>query len=199
VLLMAFAYFLVCSGGYGYLFWLPSVFKTVSKASDLGVAFLFVIPYLLSAAGMVLISRDSDRRRERRIHVALPLALGGFFFFAAVYVGNRAALASYAFICLVGPGIYGMLGPFWAIPSEVFPRSVAGSAMGLINAIGALGGYFGPLAVGYSAQRTGNFAYAFCILGAALLTSAALMLLFRCSSVNAECVGSRSAHFQVSK
>ncbi|MGD0126021.1 MAG: MFS transporter, partial [Terriglobia bacterium] len=62
----------------------------------------------------------------------------------------------------------------------------AGSAMGLINAIGGLGGYFGPLAVGYSEQRTGSFVYAFCILGAALLASSALTLLFRCSGVTAK-------------
>jgi nitrate/nitrite transporter NarK len=51
--------------------------------------------------------------------------------------------------------------------------------MGLINAIGALGGYFGPLAVGYLNQRTGNFHYAFGLLGVALLVSSALTLLFR--------------------
>jgi nitrate/nitrite transporter NarK len=50
--------------------------------------------------------------------------------------------------------------------------------MGLINGIGALGGYFGPLAVGYFNQRTGNFRYAFGVLGVALLTSSALTLFF---------------------
>jgi len=178
VLLMAVVYFLVCGGGYGYLFWLPSVLKSVSSASDLRVAFLFAAPYLLSGVGMVLISRHSDRTRERRGHVAVPLALAGVFFLAAVLASERLALLSFIFICLVGPGIYGVLGPFWAIPGEVFPRAVAGSAMGLINGIGALGGYFGPLAVGYFNQRTGNFRYAFGVLGVALLTSSALTLFF---------------------
>ena len=51
--------------------------------------------------------------------------------------------------------------------------------MGLINAVGALGGYFGPLAVGYLNQRTGNFVYAFGVLGVALLASSAVTLFFR--------------------
>jgi sugar phosphate permease len=178
VLPMSLAYFLLCSGGYGYLFWLPSALKSVYEASDLRVAFLFATPYVLSGVGMVLISRHSDRTRERRGHVAVPLALAGIFFLAAVLAGERAALLSFIFICLVGPGIYGVLGPFWAIPGEVFPRAMAGSAMGLINAIGALGGYFGPLAVGYFSERTGNFLYAFGALGVALLVSSALTLLF---------------------
>jgi MFS family permease len=176
---MIVVYFLLNCGGYGYLFWLPSVLKGVSKASDLLVAFLFATPYLITGVCMVLISRDSDRTGERRLHVAVPLALAGVFFLAAVLASERAALLSFIFICLVGPGIYGVLGPFWAIPGEVFPRAVAGSAMGLINAIGALGGYFGPLAVGYLNERTGNFLYAFSVLGVALLASSALMLLFR--------------------
>jgi sugar phosphate permease len=178
VLLMALAYFLLCSGGYGYLFWLPSALKSVSGASDLRVAFLFTAPYLLSGVGMVLISRHSDRARERRGHVAVPLALAGVFFLATVLASERAALLSFVFVCLVGPGIYGVLGPFWAIPGEVFPHAVAGSAMGLINAVGALGGYFGPLAVGYFNQRTGNFVYAFGVLSMELLASSALMLFF---------------------
>jgi sugar phosphate permease len=181
VLLMALGYFLLCSGGYGYLFWLPSALKSVSNVSDLHVSLLFAIPYLLSGVAMVLISRHSDCTLERRGHVAVPLALAGAFFLASVYASSRAPLVSFVFICLVGPGIYGALGPFWAIPGEVFPRAVAGSAMGLINAIGALGGYFGPLAVGYFNQRTGNFLYAFGVLGVALLASSALTLFFRSS------------------
>ena len=67
-----------------------------------------------------------------------------------------------------------MLGPFWAIPTETLPRSVSGSAMGLVNALGNLGGYFGPLAVGFVYHRTGDFRYAFAILSLGLLSGAAL-------------------------
>jgi sugar phosphate permease len=179
VLLMAFVAFLINSGAYGYLFWLPSVLKSVSSASDLRLALLFAVPFLLSGVSMVLISRHSDRTGERRGHVAVPLALAGVFLLAAVLASGRLALLSFIFICLVGPGIYGVLGPYWAIPGEVFPRAVAGPAIGLITAIGVLGGYFGPLAVGYFNQRTGNFVYAFGVLSMALLGSAALALFFQ--------------------
>jgi MFS family permease len=174
---MAVIYFLLCSGGYGYLFWLPSALKSIGNPSDQLVGFLFAVPYLLSAVGMVFISRRSDRTRERRRHVAVPLALAGVFLLAAVLTSGRWAALSFIFICLVGPGIYGVLGPFWAIPPELFSRAVAGSAIGLINAIGALGGYFGPLTIGYISQRTGNLYYAFSALSLALIASSALMLL----------------------
>ncbi len=179
VLLMSAVYLLLSSGGYGYLFWLPSAIKSASATSDLRVAFLFSTPYVITAAAMVLIARHSDRTRERRAHVALPLALAGIFFLSAVAVGGHSPVVSFAFICLVGPGIYGALGPFWAIVGEVFPRNAAGSAMGLINCFGSLGGYFGPLAVGYLNERTGNFLYGFGVLGLGLLASSALTMLIR--------------------
>jgi nitrate/nitrite transporter NarK len=56
---------------------------------------------------------------------------------------------------------------------------VSGSAMGLVNALGNLGGYFGPLAIGYINQRTGNFVYAFGLLSAAYFLSSVIILLLR--------------------
>ena len=49
--------------------------------------------------------------------------------------------------------------------------------MGLVNALGNLGGFFGPLAVGYVFRRTGDFRYAFALLSLAYLTGAALTFL----------------------
>jgi MFS family permease len=178
VLLLAAVYILQCSGGYGYLFWLPSALKSIGHRSDQLVGFLFAVPYLVTAVGMVLISRHSDRTGERRLHVSVPLAWAGVLLLAAVLASGRWAALSFICICLVGVGIYGMLAPFWAILPESFPPTVAGPAMGLINAIGGLGGYFGPLAIGYISQRAGSIYYAFGALSAALIASSALMLLY---------------------
>jgi ACS family tartrate transporter-like MFS transporter len=49
--------------------------------------------------------------------------------------------------------------------------------MGLINAVGNLGGYFGPLAVGFLNHHTGNFRYGFGLLSLGYLAGAGLTLL----------------------
>ena len=177
VLLMVGIYFLDTTGNYGYLFWLPSALQNAKKMSSVHVGFLFALPYIVTAIGMVLISRHSDRTREREAHVAVALASGGILLLSSVLVSNHAPAWSFGLIALVGAGSYGVLGPFWAIPTETLPPSVAGSAMGLINALGNLGGYVGPLAVGYLNQRTGNFLFAFGVLSAGFLTASALSLL----------------------
>jgi ACS family tartrate transporter-like MFS transporter len=42
---------------------------------------------------------------------------------------------------LAGIGLFRSLGPFWAIPSETLLKKTAGSAIGLIDVVGSLGGY----------------------------------------------------------
>ena len=186
VLLMVGIYFLVNSGNYGYLFWLPSALQQAKAMSYVQIGFLNSVPYILTAIGMVLISRHSDRTRERPAHVALALAWGGILLLASVLASHHAPALSFGLIALVGAGSYGVLGPFWAIPTETLPRSVAGSAMGLINALGNLGGYVGPLAVGYLSQRTGNFLLAFGTLSAGFLTASTLSLLLPPATTRAQ-------------
>ncbi len=60
-------------------------------------------------------------------------------------------------------------GPFWAASSRALPPVVVGGAMGLINALGNLGGYLGPYLGGYLQQSTGGF------LGTAILLSGSLL------------------------
>ena len=142
----------------------------------------------MTAVGMVVISRHSDKTGERHRHVAFAMAWGGFFMLVSVLLSRQFPSLSFLAISLVGAGSYGALGPFWAIPTETLPRTASGSAMGLVNALGNLGGYFGPLAVGYINQHTGNFRYAFGMLSAAYFTGSLVILLLR-PETGAERVG----------
>jgi MFS family permease len=177
VLIMVGIYLMQNFGNYGYLFWLPSVLEHTRKMSNFVVGVLSAVPYIVTAMGMVLVSRHSDKHRERRGHVAFGLAWGGSCMMAcALLIGHVPALGFVA-ISMVGAGTYGMLGAFWAMPTESLPRSVSGPAMGLVNALGNLGGYFGPLTVGFIFHRTGGFQYAFALLSLAFLTGSAATLL----------------------
>ncbi len=177
VLVMVGVYFVENMGNYGYLFWLPSALEHAKKMSNLLVGVLMAIPYVVTAVGMVLLSRHSDKHRERRGHVAFGMAWAGVCMLACILLSSAAPALGFLAICLVGAGSYGMLGSFWAIPTETLPRSVSGPAMGLVNALGNLGGYFGPLAVGFLVQRTRDFRYAFGLLSLAFLVGAAATLL----------------------
>jgi sugar phosphate permease len=179
VLVMVGFYFLLNSGNYGYLFWLPTAMEKARKLSNAQIGGLFALPYVVTVVGMIILSRHSDQTRERRWHVAFAMAWGGAFMLTAVLLTRSFPVLSFLAISFVGAGSFGALGPFWVIPTETLPRSILGSAMGLVNALGNLGGYFGPLAIGYINQHAGNFVYAFGLLSAAYFSSSVLILLLR--------------------
>jgi sugar phosphate permease len=156
---------------------MPTVLAQQSHRSNLVVSILYIIPFIVGAIAMVLNSLHSDKMRERRVHAAVPLLLGGAFLLAAVAASSASPLLGYGLLCLAGMGLFGPLGPFWAIPSEILPKEVAGPAIGLVNAFGSLGGYFGPLAVGYLQKQSGSFNLAFCVLAGALLLGGLLAFL----------------------
>jgi MFS family permease len=178
VLFMIGLYFCQNFGNYGYLFWLPSALEHANKnLSNFVVGILMAVPYVVTAIGMVLNSRHSDKHRERRGHVAFAMAWGGFWMMACILLTGRAPVLSFAAISLVGAGSFGMLGPFWAIPTETLPPAVVGSAMGLINGLGNLGGFFGPLAVGFVFHHWGDFRYGFGLISLGYFTGALITLL----------------------
>ncbi|MGH9431481.1 MAG: MFS transporter [Terriglobia bacterium] len=178
VLVMIVIYFLQTTGGFGFLYWLPSAIEREKHLSHFVVGILFAIPFVAAGIFMVLNSYHSDRRHERRAHVAGPLALGGVLLGASVFTADRWPLLSFIFVCFAAVGPNAPLGPFWAIPTETLPPAVSGSAMGVINAFGSLGGFCGPLLVGYLEKRTGNFHYAFGALSLAFLIAALLAVSF---------------------
>jgi sugar phosphate permease len=180
VLILIGVYFCFTGGQMGFLFWLPSAMGKFAAMSNLSTGLLFTFPFMVGAAALLVNSRHSDKRRERRAHVAVPMMIGGACLLAAVLYTARSPLIAFAFLCLSGIGAYGPMGPFWAIPTETLPAKVVGSVMGLVNAIGNMGSYFGPLVIGYLAKRTGSFLYGFAFLG--IITWAGALLAFQLSA-----------------
>jgi sugar phosphate permease len=177
VLLLIAIYFCLAGGLYGYLFWLPTALEGAKAMTNFQAGILSALPYVVTIVGMVVLSQHSDRMGERRGHVAAGLAWAGLFLLGSVIVSRSAPLTAFFLITLVGAGCYGALGPFWAIPTETLPRSISGSASGLITGLGNLGGYFGPLLVGKLNQRTGNFIYGFALLSAGWFAGSILTIL----------------------
>jgi sugar phosphate permease len=179
VLLLIFIYFLRMSSEVGFLFWLPSAVEKAKKMSHAGIGGLSTLPFVVGIISMLLISWHSDKTGERRHHVSAAFAVGGACLLAGVIASPYWPIPAFVLVCLAGIGTYGPLGPYWAIPTETLPRNVAASVMGVVTAIGSLGGFFGPLTVGYLAKRTGSFLYGYALLGVALLVVAGLCLLIR--------------------
>jgi nitrate/nitrite transporter NarK len=130
----------------------------------------------VTAVIMVLNSWHSDKTQERRGHVAWIYAVSGISLIASV-LSQQDFWLSYAFMCLAIPGPFAALAPFWAIPTETLPRNVMGPVIGLVNAIGNIGGFAGPFIVGWLATRYHSTAIPFNGLGVGMLVAAGLAFL----------------------
>jgi MFS transporter, ACS family, tartrate transporter len=169
-------YFGMMIGWYALNSWVPQLVKSLSSLySNSMIGLLVTIPNLVGLAAMILVSRSSDRRLERRYHVAIPAMMGAA---ALVLLGTtRSPFYSVGFLCLLAAGVYSVVGPFWALPSEFLTGFSTAAGIALINSVGNLGGFVGPYMIGAIAMRTGNLYGGLALAGLALFISATLVLL----------------------
>jgi MFS transporter, ACS family, tartrate transporter len=164
-------YFGMMIGYYALQSWTPQLVKSLSSLySSSVIGLLVMIPNLVGLAAMILVSRSSDRKLERRYHVAIPaIAVAG----ALEMLGaTRSPFYSVTLLSFVAAGVYG----FWTLPSE-FLTGYSAAGIALVNSVGNLGGFAGPYMIGAIAMRTGNLYAGLAIAGVSLFISATLMLL----------------------
>jgi nitrate/nitrite transporter NarK len=81
-------------------------------------------------------------------------------------------------LCFAIPGPFASLAPFWANVSETMPPRHLGVVIGLVNAVGNLGGHYGNVIAGWLKQKTGgSITASFIALGSGLIVAAALCFL----------------------
>ncbi len=161
------------SGIYGYTLWLPTILKNLTGGDMSSVGMLAIIPYVCTMLGILTMSVFSDKTGKRRLFIVLPLC-GFAACLAASVMASGNIWVSYGF--LVGSGFFlqAATSAFWTIPSKVTTPEVAGSARGVINGLGNLGGFCGPylvgVLVGLYGQSTAIYALVASLLIAALVT-----------------------------
>jgi len=175
VILLTACYFFALTGNYGIAFWLPTMLKRLSGQSDLKVTLFASLPYLAGFLTQQMNGWHSDRTRERRWHATVPVLLSGLGLLFAISSGSHVAL-SIIFFTMVGAAYYAFHPAFWAVPTEFLSESAAAASIGLINSVGNLGGFLGPLIMGYLVSRTRSFTAGLWYLVGSFFVSAFLML-----------------------
>jgi ACS family tartrate transporter-like MFS transporter len=169
VWLMCAIYSLIVFGYYWVNFWTASIIKEGSTHSTLVVGLLSSIPFLSAAVGMVAAGVIADRTAARRVVVAACAAAGCVGMFCCAFADTTLTRISY--LSLAAAGLWGTLGPFWALPHQFLRGTAAAAGVALINSVGNLvGGFLGPYVVGELKELTKSFR------SGLLLTSAVLFL-----------------------
>ncbi|HZU23603.1 MAG TPA: MFS transporter [Terriglobales bacterium] len=165
------------TGGYAFLFWMPTMLQRLSGWKDVRtIGWVGTLPYIAALVGMLIIGWHSDRQRERLWHFAVPqlsgaVALGLWF----VVPHSNAALV--LIFIVLGFATNAYLPAFWSLPGALLSDSAAAAAIGFINSIASLGGFVGPKIVGNLAQRAGGSFRAGFIFMIACWTIASVLVL----------------------
>ncbi|RSD17154.1 MFS transporter [Amycolatopsis eburnea] len=176
VLHLAFSNLFIACGLYGLTFFLPLIVKQLDpKYSSTNIGLLGAIPYVVGAVGMLLLARNSDRTGERKGHVIALVLVAALGFFGAIQFKSVPALSLIS-LSLAAIGVLGYLAPYWAMAAKVLSKEHTAVGLAAINSIAALGGFFGPYAIGLAATDTDVTVGLYFPIGCLVLS--AIMLAF---------------------
>jgi ACS family tartrate transporter-like MFS transporter len=116
--LCAATWFLVMTGSYALVYWLPQIVRQLSIAdSELLIGTLSALPQAALVTGLFLNARHSDRHGDRLWHTAAGAVLAGAALFAAVAMPVGPAVL--AMLVIAGFGIGASQGVFWTVPAAL--------------------------------------------------------------------------------
>ncbi|MEW9580387.1 MFS transporter [Paraburkholderia sp. DGU8] len=197
VLAIALIYFGANATNYGLSFFLPQIVKAFGL-TNLQTGFVTSLPYIVGVISMVLWGRHSDRKLERRWHVAIALlvAAGGI----AAAAGLDSPVQKMIALSIAGFGIFGCLPVIWTLPASFLSGAAAAGGIAAINSLGNLAGFFGPFAMGWIKDSTGGFgAGLLCLSGTGLIGVAAALLLHHDASLEAASSGAPNSRAAATK
>ncbi len=175
VWLMSSIYFGIEMGSYAIGFWLPTIIRETGVKDAFQIGLRTIVPYSLALICMILISRHSDRTRERRWHLILPCLIAAVGFVLCTQGATSAVLAMIGMNMAV-VGVVTAVPMFWALPTSFLGGAAAAAGIALVNCTGNLGGFFSPTIIGILKTHTGTLNSGLILIAACMLASAILIL-----------------------
>jgi ACS family tartrate transporter-like MFS transporter len=176
VLALSLVYFGAVATNYGTAFWLPQIVKGFGL-SNVATGFVSAIPYIVGTIGMVVWSRRSDAKMERKGHAAVAFLIAAAGIAGSTLVDDPTikmiALSIGAF------GVFAVLPVFWTFPTAFLSGAAAAAGIAVINSVGNLAGFFGPFIMGWLKDLTGNFATGLWAISACAVMGMVIVLLLR--------------------
>lgn len=149
-------YFVISVAIFGTFLWLPQMIKSqFAGLASSEVALVTAIPYLCGVIALLVVGHTSDRSGDRRWHLVVLCAVGA----TALAISALASDPTVRFValCIGVAAAFAYLPAFWPNPMSMLVGSAAAGGLALINALGTLGGFFGPTIVGILRGISGSF------------------------------------------
>jgi ACS family tartrate transporter-like MFS transporter len=140
--------------GMGY--YLPLLTKDrFPNLNSFQIGLVTAIPGICTLLSMIAVGAHSDRTGERRGYVAGPAFVAAFGWWLSSW--GEMPVFSFLGLVLAQAAMMSALGPFWSLPTAFLSGRGAAGGIALINAIGNLGAFLGPMIMGWLLKATGDF------------------------------------------
>jgi nitrate/nitrite transporter NarK len=170
-------------GQYGLTIWMPTLVQAAGVQGVLQIGLFTAIPYAGAIVAMLLLSRNADRTRERRWHVAGCLLVGAAAYAILPSTGVNVAAAMMC-LTLAAAGIIASAPLFWSLPTAFLGGVAAAAGIAGINSIGNLGGALSPTVIGWLRDVTGSTAAGLYVTAVICLVGGLLVLKIPARLVN---------------
>ncbi|MFJ4112315.1 MFS transporter [Pseudomonas sp. NPDC089758] len=164
-------------------FWMPSLIHSAGVGSDASVGLLSAVPYLAGCVFMLACGRSSDRQRERRWHLCVPLLMAAAGI-AIAAIAPEQAVPVLAGLVLAGMGASAALPMFWQLPPAFLNTRTQAPGIALISSLGSIASFFTPYFIGWVRDTTHSASLALYVLAVFIALGGLLVLRTRASIVN---------------
>ncbi len=166
--------FALLCGTYGVSFWLPQIVRNLGIESLTQTGLIAAIPFAVASVVMILVSRHSDRTRERRWHGTLCNLASAAGLAMAAFFHDQPVLSLAGLSLAMSGGLAGFC-VLWALPGVLLTGTAAAAGIALIATIGNLGGYASPFMMGWVKQSSGHLEYGLYVLAVMTVLGALAM------------------------
>lgn len=181
---MALIYFCCVMGQYGLTFWLPTLIKTAGIKGVFNIGMFTAIPYAAAIVTMLFLGRSSDKHRERRWHLVIPLLLGAVGLVGSALAGTTNTGTAVVFLSIAAAGVLSSAPLFWSLPTAFLSGVSAAAGIAGINSLGNLAGFISPYLIGAVKDYTQSANIALYLLAAVMVGGAVIVLRVPAKLVN---------------
>ncbi|APC06652.1 MFS transporter [Polynucleobacter asymbioticus] len=177
-------YFCIVMGQYGLTFFLPTLIKTAGIKGVLNIGLFTAIPYGAAVISMIFFGRRSDKTRERRWHLIVPMYMGVIGLTGSALAGTTNTEIAVAFLTLAAAGVLSATPLFWALPTSFLAGASAAAGIAAINSVGNLSGFAAPFLIGAIKDATGSSNIGLYVISGVLVIGSFAVLKFPAKLVN---------------
>lgn len=174
VYLAGVAWLCVVCGIYAVSFWMPMLMRAAGAGTGAVIGLWSTIPYGAGTIGMILLSRNSDRTKERRWHV-IGCNLAAAISFTCLPFVSGSFQITVMMLTIATVAVFSAMPILWAIPMAVFPEEIAPAGIAMVSSIGLIGGFLSPFVMGWMKAVTGNLNNGLYLISVILVIGAVLV------------------------